>query len=59
VNDEVLNPASKSERLTLLSRFSVFLAGLLDGLSFVFFCVSFSSLTHVLSSWWNRLSAEE
>jgi hypothetical protein len=55
VNEELLNPAPQSERLTLLSRFSDFLSGLLDGLSFLVFCVSFSTLTHVLSSWWNRL----
>jgi hypothetical protein len=59
VNDELLNPAPQSERLTLLSRFSAFLSGLLDGLSFLVFCISFSSLTHLLGSLWSRLLAEE
>jgi hypothetical protein len=59
VNDELLNPAPQSERLTLLSRFSAFLSELLDGLSFLVFCVSFSTLGHLLGSWWNRLLPED
>jgi hypothetical protein len=62
VNEEILNPAKhsaeQSEGLTLSSRSSTFLAGLLDSLSFLFFCVSFSSVTHLLGSWWNRFSAK-
>jgi len=42
-----------------LTQLSVFVSGILDGLSYFFFCLSFSSLTHLLGSWWNRFSAEE
>jgi hypothetical protein len=71
VNEEVLNPAqhpaqhpapepeAPRERAPLVSRASVFLAETVDGFSFAFFCLSFSSLTHLLSSWWFRFSAEE
>jgi hypothetical protein len=59
VNEEIPHSAAQYERVTRLSRFSVFLSGFLDGLSFLLFCVSFSMLTHVLSSWWTRLLAEE
>jgi hypothetical protein len=72
VNEEILNPAKQfarpAERLTSLSQtslsqpslsqLSVFVSGILDSLSYFFFCLSFSSLTHLLGSWWNRLSAE-
>jgi hypothetical protein len=59
VNEEFANPASQPERAPLLSRFPVFLSGILDSFSFAFFCLSFSSLTHLLGSWWNRFLAEE
>jgi hypothetical protein len=59
VNEEMLNPAAQPERPTLLSRCSVFLSGLVDSFSFAFFYLSFSSLTHLLSSWCSRLLAEE
>jgi hypothetical protein len=59
VSEEILNPASQSERLTMLSRFSVFLAGVLDSFSSFFFCLSFSNLTHLLGSLWNRFLTEE
>jgi len=42
-----------------LSQLSVFVSGILDSLSYFFFCLSFSSLTHLLGSWWNRFLAEE
>jgi len=42
-----------------LSQLSVFVSGILDGLSYFFFCLSFSSLAHLLGSWWNRFLAEE
>jgi hypothetical protein len=66
--------ARQSERLTLLShpslsvpslsrvslsQLSVLVSGILDSLSYFFFCLSFSSLTHLLGSWWNRFLAEE
>jgi len=73
VNEQIINPAKQfarqSERLTLLSQpllsqpslsqLSVFVSGILDGLSYFFFCLSFSSLAHLLGSWWNRFLAEE
>jgi hypothetical protein len=59
VNEELANPAVKPERQALLSRFSDLLSEVLDSLSFAFFCLSFSSLTHLLGSWWNRFLAEE
>jgi len=73
VSDRILNPAEQfarePERLTSLTQasltqpsltqLSVFVSGILDGLSYFFFCLSFSSLTHLLGSWWNRFSAEE
>jgi hypothetical protein len=66
--------ARQSERLTslsqpsvseisfsqvLLAQLSVLVSGVLDSLSYFFFCLSFSSLTHLLGSWWNRFLAEE
>jgi hypothetical protein len=73
VNEQILNPAKQfarqPERLTSVSQpslsqpwllqLSVFVSGILDGLSYFFFCLSFSSLTHLLGSWWNRFLAEE
>jgi uncharacterized protein involved in cysteine biosynthesis len=59
VNEEFANPATQSERLPLLSRVPVFLSGILDSFSFAFFCLSFSSLTHLIGSLWNRFLAEE
>jgi len=59
VNEEIVNPASQPERLALLSRFSDLLSGSLDSFSSFFFYLSFSSLTHQLSSWWSRFLAEE
>jgi hypothetical protein len=59
VNEEFANLAPQPERLTLASRFSVLLSGILDGFSSFFFCLSFSSLTHLLGSVWNRFLAEE
>jgi hypothetical protein len=42
-----------------LSQLSFFVSGILDSLSYFFFYLSFSSLTHLLGSWWNRFLAEE
>jgi len=52
-------PTSQGERLPLLSRFPLFLSEILDSFSFVFFCLPFSSLTQLLSSWCSRFLAEE
>jgi hypothetical protein len=43
----------------LLAQLSVLVSGVLDSLSYFFFYLSFSSLTHLLGSWWNRFLAEE
>jgi len=59
VSEQLAIPAAEPERLVLLSRCSVFLAGVLDSVSFLFFCLSFSSLTYLLSSWWDRVLPEE
>jgi hypothetical protein len=68
VSEEILNPgkqfARPSEGLTSLSQpslsqLSVFVSGILDSFSYFFFCLSFSSLTHLLGCWWNRFLAEE
>jgi hypothetical protein len=59
VNEEISNPAPQAERPTLLSRVSDLLSGLLDSFSSLFFCLSFSSLAHLLGSLWNRFLAEE
>jgi hypothetical protein len=59
VSEEFLNPAlepaAQPEHPALLSRLSTFLSGLLEGFSSSFFHLSFSSLTYLFSSWWNRL----
>jgi hypothetical protein len=67
VSEEILNlgqqparePALPDERLPLLSRLSLFLSETLDSFSFLFFCLPFSSLTQLLSSWCSRFIAEE
>jgi hypothetical protein len=63
VNEEILNPgkqfARQSEVELSLSRFSVLLSTILDSFSHFFFCLSFSGLTHLLGSMWNRFLAEE
>jgi hypothetical protein len=63
VSEESLNleqqPAPRAERLPLLSRSSFCLPEILDSFSSFFFYLSFSSLTHLLSSWWSRFLAEE
>jgi len=47
------------ERPALFSRLSDLISGILDSFSFLFFCLSFSSLTHVVGSWCSRFLAEE
>jgi hypothetical protein len=63
VSEEFLHPAQQhaqqSEPLALLSRSSALFSGILDSFSSFFFCLSFSSLTHLLSSWCSRFLAEE
>jgi len=62
-SEEIPQFASQSgqqwEDPTLASQFSGLLSGILDNFSFLFFCVSFSSLTHLLGSWCSRFLAEE
>jgi hypothetical protein len=59
VNEEFATSAPQPERQAELSRFSVLLSGVLDSFSSFFFCLSFSSLTHLLGSWCSRFLAEE
>jgi hypothetical protein len=59
VNEEVNTPALQPEHLPLFSRFSDLFSGILDSFSFLFFCLSFSSLTHLFTSWCSRFLAEE
>ncbi len=59
MSEDVSNSAELPEREKLLSRFSDFSRGVLDNISFLLFCVSFSSLTHLLGSLWSRLLTEK
>jgi len=63
VNEEFLNLEQQSmarpEGPASLSGFSCLVSGVLDSFAFFFFCLSFSGLTHLLGSWWNRFLAEE
>jgi hypothetical protein len=59
VNEESIDSVPLPERLTPLSRFPGFVSAALDTFSFLFFCLSFSSLTHVVGAWWSRWLAEE
>jgi hypothetical protein len=63
VSEEILNSAQQSARQLehppLSSRFSDFFSGILDRFSSLFFYLPFSSLTHLLTSWWSRFLAEE
>jgi len=58
VNNNLATSAPQPER-PLLSRLSDQFSDVLDSFSFLFFCLSFSSLTHLLGSWYNRFLAEE
>jgi hypothetical protein len=55
VNEEIFHPAPQAERPPMLSRCSDFFSSVLDSLSAFFLYSSFSSLTHLLSSWCSRL----
>jgi hypothetical protein len=63
LSEEILHSAQQHaqqlEPPVLLSQSSILLSGILDTFSSFFFCLSFSSLTHLLSSWWSRFIAEE
>jgi len=67
VSEEIFNlgpqaaqeSTQQAERSPLLSRLSLFLSEILDSFSFLFFCLPFSSLTLLLSSWCSRFIAEE
>jgi hypothetical protein len=59
VSQEFANPAPQTESAPPLSRVSALASAALDSFSFLFFCLSFSSLTHLLGSLWSRLLAEE
>jgi hypothetical protein len=57
--DESATPVAPQERVILDSRWSLLLPGILDSISFALFYVSFPALTHLISSMWYRLSADE
>jgi hypothetical protein len=57
--DSAQQDAPQPEPLPLFSRISDLLSDILDSFSSSFFCLSFSSLTHLLSLWWSRFLAEE
>ena len=63
MNQEFLNLEQESAKQAggapLFSRISVLFSGILDSFSFLFFCLSFSSLAHQFSSWCSRFLAEE
>jgi hypothetical protein len=59
VDEGLASSAPPSDHPTLLARSVVFFSGLLDSLSFLFFCLPFSGLTHLLSSWCSRLLFED
>jgi hypothetical protein len=63
VDEEVLNPApqslSQDVALRPLSHFSILLTAILDSFSFALFCLSFSGLTQMLTSFYSRLFAQE
>jgi len=45
--------------VTLYSRFSLLLSGILDSISFALFYLSFSTLTHLFRAIWCRILADE
>ena len=57
--EDFSNSAAGSEPGSLYFRSSVFLSGILDSFAFLFFCLSFSSLTHMLGALWYRFSGEK
>lgn len=59
MSEEFLNPAQQPKRPKLLFRFTGLLSGVLDSVSLLFFCLTFSSLTHLLGSLWSSFLAEE
>jgi hypothetical protein len=63
VSEELLNsaqqPTPPGVGLALFSRFSDSASEILDSFSFLFFCLPFSSLTCLLTSWCSRFLAEE
>jgi hypothetical protein len=59
IREESADSPAEPEHLAPLTPYYAFLRLALDNASFLLFCVSFSSLTYALSSWWNRLLPDE
>ena len=59
VNEEFPNPARQSQGPALYSRLSVLLSGIVDSFSSALFCMSYSSLAHLIHTIWCRLTVEE
>jgi hypothetical protein len=59
VSAELSNPAAAPESPTLYSRVAFLLSSLLDNFSYALFCLSFSTLTHVLHAACCRFLAED
>jgi hypothetical protein len=61
VDQEILHPAQAVPVVATvepISQFSELLSATIDRLSSVLFCVSFSGLTHLITSWWCRFFAQ-
>ena len=59
VSEESSDSPAEPEHLAPLTRYYAFLRLALDNASFLLFCVSFSSLTYALSSWWTQILPDE
>jgi hypothetical protein len=59
VNEHFSNSAPQSEGVSPLSRFPELLSGVLDSLSYFFFCLSFSNLSHMCTAWCSQFLSEE
>jgi hypothetical protein len=59
VSEGPSNPAAAPERPTEYSRVGFVLSGFLDSFSYALFCLSFSTLTHVLHAACCRFLAED
>jgi hypothetical protein len=59
ISEESSDSTGETEHLAPLTRYYAFLHLALDNAAFLLFCVSFSSLTYALSSWWTQILPDE